>query len=158
MLVDNLVPCCNTCNHNKSDDWLSGKQRLVLHLYFDLLPSEQYLFAKIHWEHGHPVALYELRKVPGLSKGMYGLLETHYKKLKLLERYSQASSTVLSEIVEEVRGTSQRMAIQQLKATGYSLTRVHGSNYWKAALYEAAAAPDFLKKMGLWEIASCITT
>jgi 5-methylcytosine-specific restriction endonuclease McrA len=148
----NLVPCCSACNSAKGSKWLIGGHRTAVSLYFDTLPVVQYLFCRITFRGGVPVATYSINSalIPGY---MAGVISNHYTELNLLVRYKERSNNVITDVVDAITpfvGTFTRAQIQnQLRMEAINMQASRGVNYWRAITkLELANSLRFLRHAG----------
>ena len=90
----NLVPCCSDCNSSKGPRFKTGNQRHYLHYYSDPFPEDQFLFVDIVTRpnvHSYGVRFY-IQIPHGFSLSSWRLIENHFKKLKLLQRYKDEAN------------------------------------------------------------------
>jgi hypothetical protein len=141
----NLVPCCSTCNSTKDDDWLSAAgRRQFLHAYTDNIPDLQFVKVTLH---ENPAlagvgATFSLEKPAGVTDGLWNLIDSHFRRLKLIDRYDERGNDEVAEILSDSR--------EFLDAGGADLVRfltgrandrrnVYGRNHWLAILMDAIA-------------------
>jgi 5-methylcytosine-specific restriction endonuclease McrA len=101
----NLIPCCSECNSSKGDRLLFNRQRQYLHFYSDPFPAEQFLHVTIRTR---PNSLaygtrFILRKPNQFDQSKWCVIEAHYKKLKLLERYKKEAGDEISTAFDTVK-------------------------------------------------------
>jgi hypothetical protein len=94
----NLVPCCGSCNGLKGEIWLQNNgARTFVNFYIDSLPTAPMLEPNIQWsvKNGKlfPVASFDLVRPGGFSAAKFVLIETHFEKLNLLDRYKDQAHT-----------------------------------------------------------------
>lgn len=145
VLSVNLLPCCSKCNSYKGVQWKNAEpERLFLHLYYDAIPTYQYLFAQVQYKKGVPVASFKLAFPEHDQTNLPAIISAHYEKLHLLQRFSEQSAKEISEAITRLtsmKGLCPNAAgIQNyLQREARSLQNNYGINYWKAALIEALA-------------------
>lgn len=141
----NLVPCCSTCNSTKDDDWLTAAgKRQYLHAYTDAVPAAQYLQVTLH---EHPAligvgATFSLQRPPQVPNAQWDLLESHFDRLHLLDRYNERGNDEVSEILADCKlylETGGPDVGQFLSARASDRRDVYGSNHWIAVLMAALA-------------------
>lgn len=136
----NLVPCCSYCNTLKGDEILIGGHRTALHYYYDPIPAEQFIFAKIAIDGGIPSVSFDI-KTDGC--GEIGIVITNqFTRLKLARRYEKQCNDVLTSLHDEMRelyegNNSVDFCIKVLNAKIKSLEKSYGKNYWQVCLYKA---------------------
>lgn len=136
----NLVPCCSNCNTLKGDEILIGGHRTTLHYYYDPIPTEQFVFAKITIDRGVPSVSFDI-KTDGLGE-IGNVITNHFTKLQLTERYEKQCNDVLSCLHDEMRtfyegSDSVDFCIEILNAKIKSMEKRCGQNYWMVCLYKA---------------------
>lgn len=141
----NLIPCCSVCNSTKDDDWLNrDDERQYLHLYSDLIPADVFLNVTLHTpEHLSGVgATFTLSRPVGTRLRNWRLIESHFRKLKLLDRYTERSNAEISEILEscaehlEHGGTRPG---QFLEAIASRQEAIYGISNWRVQLMRKLA-------------------
>jgi hypothetical protein len=141
----NLVPCCATCNSIKDDDWLDedGRRRF-LHPFVDPIPDVIYLHVQLI---AHPpLAAVGARFTidqSGIPDPAWALVNAHYARLKLVERYNELASdeieTILSSCTSHVQaGGPDPAGFLTFEAT--KEVDVFGMSNWRAVLMGALAA------------------
>lgn len=140
VLSINLIPCCFRCNLSKGAIWELGT-RTVLNLYFDNVANYRLLDCRIAREDNVLVARYSLRRAQFVSDDSWHLVQAHCRHFDLLRQYGQRGTLELSELNRQFdAGDGRESVIGLVKRMWmyYSdLTRTHGSNYWRTALYRA---------------------
>lgn len=141
----NLVPCCALCNSMKDDDWLSAAgERQYLHAYADILPDVQFVHVTLH---EHPAlrgvgATFSLQVPAGVPAAQLRLIESHFRRLRLLDRYNELGNDEIAEILADCRTYQEAGGAQvQMFLHGRATDRasVHGRNHWTAVLMSALA-------------------
>lgn len=98
----NLVPCCSKCNTLKGDLIFSEDgERMFINFYFDDIMDIQFIKAKVYIDNEIPTVTYYL-DINSSNKAKK-IIEHHFAKLKLLDRYTERSISVLNEIQEQVK-------------------------------------------------------
>jgi hypothetical protein len=141
----NLVPCCATCNSAKDDDWLTAAgKRQFLHAYTDELPDIQFVQVTLHEDHALAGvgATFSLVRPVGMDDDLWGLIDSHFHRLKLLDRYDERGNDEVAEILSDCRQFHDAGG-QDVRAflTGRADDRrtVYGRNHWIAVLMGAMA-------------------
>lgn len=136
----NLVPCCSNCNTLKSDEILIAGHRTALHYYYDPIPDQQFIFAKIAIDDGIPSVSFDVKTD---ELGEIGIVITnHFTRFKLAGRYEKQCNDVLSSLHDEMLelyegNDSIDFCIQVLNARTKALEKRCGKNYWMVCLYKA---------------------
>lgn len=147
----NLIPSCSKCNGHKNSVWRDHGKRKFLNLYIDKLPDVQYLFVKISLTDTEIDLDYYLDSKNGINKNLFELIEYHYDKLKLFERFKGNSDSVISELDTEILKYSKRLSLTEIKETIIEECqdnfRLLGRNNWKLVLKDALINDtDYLKR------------
>lgn len=150
----NLVPCCSNCNTLKGDEILTEGHRIALHYYFDPIPTEQFVYAKIVMDGGIPSVSFDIKTDELGNVGI--VISNHFKRLKLVGRYEKQCNDLLSTLYDEMLelyegNDSIDFCIEILNAKINSLEKRCGKNYWKACLYKALS----VDKKTFQEFLSC---
>jgi hypothetical protein len=138
-----LLPCGDTCNKHKSNIFIINGERQIINLYYDNLLSERYLNVSISYKGDVPVAEYSLIPPLGVSNTQFRLIQSHYTKLQLLERFRNRSPEVFSEtqssIKTHIKAKSNERVIQFLSEEAQRLRDRFSNNHWKVVLHEEMA-------------------
>lgn len=145
----NLVPCCGRCNNKKGERLLDAATnvRLFLHLYFDLLPNEQFLLVTVNVRPAAIILTFRVRRPEGVTRARFQQIASHFRLLELADRYRRMS-------LDELRG--QYRALDRLYGASADATRVadevnswadtlaaeFGTSHWRVSLYRALAASN----------------
>jgi hypothetical protein len=137
----NLFPSCTVCNGHKSTIWRAHGVSLFLNLYLDDLPEVQYLFAELIFEGGVFTARFTIENENNISPDKFTLINNHYTKLHLPQRFRENSHDTIYEVTKEINNYKDKMSREVLLATiresilkdkGY-----YGRNHWRSVLKEA---------------------
>lgn len=151
--VLNLIPCCSKCNSLKGGTVLGNENnKLILNFYTDILPNLQFLFVDIT-EEGSINFSYRLENVDNeINADLFNLIERHFTKLDLINRYNQKAIQLFSEIsnryiAQDIKDELDfdKFANTQLKAWEYN-NAFYGINHWKQALERACATSSVFKR------------
>ncbi len=149
----NLVPCCSTCNSTKDDDWLDqNSRRQYLHLYSDLIPADVFLEVTLH----SPATLsgvgatFALSRPTGFRLKDWRLVQSHFARLKLLDRYTERSNAEIAEILEScaehlLHGGSQPRRFLRGIADRQEL--IYGTSNWRVQLMRELAASNKFQRL-----------
>ncbi len=135
--AQNLFPCCVECNSYKSETWLKNGNRQILNLYLDILPSEQYLFVEINIVDSVVTPKFYLENKASIEADYFQLILSHYKNLHLLDRFGDASNTIITELksaLTALNGSSANEIESFIAAYSESNSLYFGYNYWKDIL------------------------
>jgi hypothetical protein len=146
----NLIPCCSTCNNKKRMIFLTELgERAIINIYYELIPDDQYLFSKIEFRNGIPVANFYLQKPSNYSEYLFRLISEHYSRLDLLERYRENAPEILSEtrvsIISHAKPNSDAVVRIWLRTEAENISIQYSVNSWKVPLFYAMAnSNDFI--------------
>lgn len=143
----NLIPCCSTCNSKKDDIWLDEhNKRCFINFYIDDIPPIQYFFADVSVVNGDLEIKYNLRFPAGYPADLKARIESHYKKLDLVNRYLENSDDVIEELKFVIRnyapGISDVEIINSVKNICNDKQDLYGVNYWEAVLEKACVSSN----------------
>lgn len=145
----NLVPCCAKCNIQKGTSIVDGETgaRLFLHPYFDEIPAERFLNVLITMSATTIDLEFRVDQFAGMSAYVYRQLESHFRLLRLADRYRLMSLNSLRGKAKALRrwlGTdnNQDRVRNSLLEESDSLGQAFGINYWAAVLYGALALAE----------------
>ncbi|ADV50868.1 hypothetical protein Celal_3613 [Cellulophaga algicola DSM 14237] len=135
----NLIPCCSTCNSKKKEKWKDDQNLLFLNLYSDIIPSAQYLFVNIV---SKTEFIFELKNMSHIDLNLFKVIESHYDKLNLLQRFREDSDEVISELdilISSCRDSIiDDIELQRFIENHYSKIEARdGMNNWKIVLVKA---------------------
>ena len=134
----NLIPSCTKCNGHKSSIWREAGKRKFLNLYLDKLPEVQYLFVDIKIEENIIELKYFLDSKNGIDNEIFELLDYHYTKLKLFDRFKDNSDIIISELETEITKYVKKLPIEEIKETIIEECKANykilGRNNWKLVL------------------------
>lgn len=145
----NLVPCCARCNSIKDDDWLNAAgNRQFLHAFVDDIPDADFLIAILHELQGFSGVgvTFDLNKPAEISDHQWAILESHFRRLHLIDRYNELGNDEIAEILADCRihldeGGEDVNSFLAQRAN--ERARVHGRNHWQVVLMrELAAHPN----------------
>ena len=149
----NLIPACSACNSKKGDiviDALSNK-KIAINYYTDILPDVQYLFVDFTVKGSNIMATYNLRNLGEIDSDLFSLIERHFKRFDLLNRFNTKILQDLSElknlyISEGISNPDEfdLFAAKQIKKINMDRKQL-GFNHWKVILYYSAATSEVFK-------------
>lgn len=148
----NLVPCCSSCNESKGDRWISGKKRIFIHYYSDEIPSEIFLSVDLVPSPNEQTlgAIFKIIKpVSGVITN-WDLIESHFSRLKLLDRYSELVNDEIAEAVDVCVDHLSEGGVSASKFArriGIRMGDTFGVNHWRAVLYAALSNHPVFEKM-----------
>lgn len=149
----NLIPSCTKCNSKKSTTWKISGKVVFLNLYLDILPNVEYLFVDFTIK-GDDIDLeYKIDNRNKINKNLFELIETHYEKLELLQRFKENSDLIISEIDNQFRAfSSSSLGINDIAKIIIDKSeedkKMYGFNYWKSILtISLVLNPNYLKSI-----------
>lgn len=157
----NIVPCCADCNSTKSDNWLDATgNRQYLHAYTDSLPEATYLYATMHELSGYNAvgATFTLVRPNAIENLAWALIQSHFERLRLLDRYNDLSNDEIAEILADSRiylNSGGQNVRAFLTSQAADREDAHGKNHWRAVLLRAMAGHSHLEN---WINPSCVPT
>jgi 5-methylcytosine-specific restriction endonuclease McrA len=142
----NLIPSCSKCNGKKSVNWRNGLKSLFLNLYLDALPDIQYLFVDI--DHNLDFT-FIIDNRNHINPDLFSIIESHYVKLDLGNRFLGNSNKVVSELTNTITSFKNKLPrgeiINCVIETENSNKALYGSNYWRSILkIELVQNNDFM--------------
>ncbi|MEK4533117.1 HNH endonuclease [Solibacillus sp. FSL K6-1554] len=145
----NLIPCCSICNSYKGELWENSNSRVFLNYYFDEIPQEQFLYAKLDYTDGTdvPKISFELRNDNGIDSSIFQRIETHFDKLYLLKRYIKQANSKVSSIrkscILKINGRNNIVAVKSILEDDLDvLEQQVGCNNWEYALVKSVLESD----------------
>jgi hypothetical protein len=147
----NLFPSCTICNGHKKDIWIQGGKRLFLNLYLDSLPVKQYLFVNLVFEEDVVTAVFYLQNNGDIANDIFDIIETHYDKLNLLERFSVNIHEVITSVENTINSFIDKLSLEEIIDSiieKSNLDRIaFGYNYWKSILeIELMSSDEYLSR------------
>lgn len=144
----NLVPCCSTCNSIKDDRWLDAAgARRFWHAYTDPVPRSDFLTVNLITDPVAGVAATFTLVPPAAPTAAWPIIETHFRELKLIERYNELASDEISEFLKSCAsyvstgGPNPELFLQ---TEAVKARETWGRNHWRAVLMDALSHhPDF---------------
>jgi 5-methylcytosine-specific restriction endonuclease McrA len=140
----NLFPCCTKCNRMKNDIWRTNDgHRVFLNLFIDSLPQQQYLFVEFNqnW-----IPKFFIENTGNVDPDLFSLIESHFTKLDLLNRFRQSSSKVISRLAADIRSQplqhSPDIIQDVIKRRCEDQKPIIGFNHWELILEEALGKED----------------
>ncbi|RDI20713.1 hypothetical protein DFR41_110121 [Pseudacidovorax intermedius] len=148
----NLVPCCSTCNTKKDRYWITDEgERLFINFYSDLIPDTQFIFAQLITSpqiKSVGVNFY-LNRPDGVEQEVWSLVERHFNRLHLLDRYLENGNTEISNLLEACSSHLAAGGVDAglfLSHIGRSQERIFGKNHWTAVLAHALSVRQELNE------------
>lgn len=145
----NLLCSCGDCNSRKSNVWRQAGHRTTLNLYLDTLPNVQYLFVTADVGNAAIETTFYLDNRNGVDIDFFALLQSHYTKLNLFQRFADGADTVISSlrnIMEPLRGFHDVAQTRQIVLESVLKDQIaFGPNYWQSVLkLELLNSDDFM--------------
>lgn len=141
----NLVPCCSECNSIKDDDWINADgNRQYLHLYSDSIPNSCCLEVALVTspEFATCAAIFSISRPHGISDEVWRLVQSHFTRLKLIERYNELANEEVAELLTDCKihlnnggSCARSFLLDQMN----DRINTYGLSYWRAALMEKLA-------------------
>jgi hypothetical protein len=139
----NLFPCCTTCNSHKLDVIEDDSGQKFLNLYLDNLPRIQYLFVNISLDENSDLDFTYYLENPEnkIPFDFFSVIENHYNKLHLFERFKLKSIEYLSELESKISAFRRRLSVEDiiidLTTAINEEKEAYGHNHWKCILESA---------------------
>ncbi|MGJ8572364.1 MAG: HNH endonuclease [Hoeflea sp.] len=150
----NLVPSCTRCNSTKDDDWLHAGARQYLHFYRDTIPVVPYLTVAITSDPvARAIAANFAVQQAGMSDASWALLETHFRKLKLIELYDSYSNDLLNSVLRSARSyinAGGPSAASFLANEAQDDANLYGDYGWRAVLLRGMSVHPHLNQWIAW--------
>lgn len=141
----NLVPCCSECNSIKDNFWINAAgERLFLHAFSDELPDEIYLEVILHEDASLTGvgASFNLVIPDDMDEQISQLIQSHFSRLHLLDRYRELSNDEIGEIIADGKEFMQAGGNDVrafLRGCGNERAGIYGRNDWRSLLMVALA-------------------
>ena len=146
-----MIPACSECNTFKGDDIFDENGEIfTINFYTDTLPDIRYLFARITHIVGGVQFAYYLDNRNGIDRNLYALIQRHFKRYHLINRYYTKAVQELSNIenyfkLEEItcEDDYDKAASKLIRKTDADAV-AYGRNHSKIVMYyDAATSPVF---------------
>jgi len=145
-MIDNLFPCCSTCNTKKWTNWRDLTSRIILNFYSDLIPEEQFLYVDLIIIDNIPIVEFKIDTSKIIIDSMIEkILYKHIERLNLLNRYSESINNYISELKNRVRLSKwiTESGIRSLCKDESEVKRLtYGNNYFVTVLYDEISRND----------------
>lgn len=141
----NLFPCCSVCNKKKSDKYVNEEgSQLFLNLFLDDLPQSQYL----HVEFGNNwLPIFRLEQPDDVPDPIFHLIERHYDKLDLLNRFRDSSNEIISSLRATIKVFGKADIENKIEEYCLELEPVLGYNHREIVLKRALSSSiDFINE------------
>ena len=138
----NLIPCCGVCNSKKGNNWKNNNHRTFIYFYSDVIPTSQYLFVYLINVRNYNVlgAKFKIIRPDNISNSIWNIIESHYTKLSLIDRYNELVNDEISEFADICAshildgGLSISRFINNIL---YRERQIYGLNHWRVVLMES---------------------
>lgn len=144
----NLIPCCSDCNNIKGSNWIdpTTNSRLFVNFYYDEIPNEVFLHAKILQQNRAFLVEFFYRK-PNNNK-IYNTISTHLAMLDITNRLEGIANSYIDIIYDQNQtalylGTSVEQLKNNIRLNTRIIEKKHGKNFWQAVLNRAILKSDF---------------
>lgn len=145
-MIDNLFPCCSTCNTKKWTNWRDLTSRIILNFYSDLIPEEQFLYVDLIIIDNIPIVEFKIDTSKIIIDSIIEkILYKHIERLNLLNRYSESINTYISELKNRVKLNKwiTESGIKSLCKDEADVKRLtYGNNYFVTVLYDEISKND----------------
>lgn len=150
----NLVPSCTRCNSTKDDDWLDGGARQYLHFYRDAIPVVPFLTVAMTSDAAVQAvgATFSVQKA-GMSDKSWALVNSHFRKLKLIELYDSYSNDLINTALRSARSyinAGGPSAAVFLANEAQESADLYGDYGWRAVLLRGMSAHPHLDEWVAW--------
>ena len=132
---NNLIPSCRDCNMDKRDSASCDSQNIPVHLYFDDIPNEPWLYVTVG---DNLEILYYISCPKTVDKGVRKRLEKHLEFYDLHELYSSHASSQIADSInmwKKVMFQSGEQALKLSLEDECESAEKNDLNSWKSALY-----------------------
>lgn len=142
----NLFPCCAVCNPIKNNYWFDdvNSHRGIINLYIDEYPLDQFLFVDVNLINGNPIIKYEINNSNGIDTRLYQIIENHFRRIKLIEKYEGKTNNIYTRIYNMYLGKAvysgnPALIKQDLLISAQNHFNSFGRNHYEGVLIEALA-------------------
>lgn len=150
----NLVPACTRCNSTKDDDWIHAGARQYLHFYRDAVPAVPFLTVAITSNSAARAvgATFAIQQA-NMSIESWTLMESHFRRLGLIELYDYYSNDLINTILRSVRSyinAGGPDAAVFLASEAVENGTLFGDYGWRAVLLRAMSVHPDLDQWVAW--------
>ena len=143
--LPNLVPACGKCQGHKLSRFVENGDRLFVHCYYDLIDGHRMLECTIDFSTSPPSCAYGVRRPKGVSATVFALVQSHFEKLKLGDRYVRKAAARIGKDLAGFRkqyaaGVSFQEIRAECKREVAKMRSRYGRNHWETAFYRTLAA------------------
>jgi hypothetical protein len=136
----NLVPCCLMCNSTKGSDWLDEDgNRLYIHAYSDLIPTEAFVEVELKTSPSATGvgAIFSITRPSRFSRKAWVIIESHFERLKLIERYTDFANDEIAEILADCKIYNENGGVDVrrfLRKRARERAGIYGQSHWRSVL------------------------
>lgn len=151
----NLVPSCTRCNSIKDDDWLDAAgARQYLHFYRDAIPVAPFLTVNVSSNTAAQAvgATFSIQRA-GMPASSWALIESHFRKLHLIELYDSYSNDLINLALRSVRShlsAGGADAAGFLAGEALEAAELYGEYGWRAVLLGEMSTHPHLDQWVSW--------
>lgn len=146
----NLLPCCSECNSAKGEQVRDDDGNpLIINFYYHHLPEVQHLFVKL-LEDGNGYVDFEYyldNSNQEVEESMFRLIQSHFTKLGLLEKFEEEAVSNYTEIENKLKnsasGCGVKKCLEDLRKNALEDAKEYGRNHWKVVLKLALAESEW---------------
>ncbi len=154
ILSNNLLPACDYCNRKKWAHWKNtGGERIIFNLYYDIIPTQQFLYCTIKIRNSIPIAEFECKNLNSIPSTIYDHIIRHFDQLEVITRIHSVCDSEIATIGIELSGLLTTHSLTTVSTfllnQAADLKIKFGNNYCWAVLKEAMANNiNYLKAIG----------
>ena len=146
----NLLPCCSECNSAKGEQVRDEDGNpVIINFYYHRLPDVQYLFVRLI-EDGNGYVDFEYyldNSNHEVDEPMFRLIQSHFTKLGLLEKFEDEAIANYTEIENELKTNASvrgvKKCLEDLRNNTLEDAKEYGRNHWKVILKLALAETEW---------------
>lgn len=149
----NLLPCCSDCNSAKGSKVRDKNGNpLIINFYYNKLPENQYLYVRLlEDEKGYIDFEYYLdNSDQQVEESMFQLIQSHFEKLGLIEKYEEAAIADYVEIENSLKNRASesgvKKCLEDLQSNTLEDAKEYGCNHWKVILKLALTDSEWYAK------------
>ena len=130
----------------KNAKWLQNGVREIISLYYDDLPTVQYLFTDLSFPKGDRAKVsFRLSRPPAIAVALFRRLQRQFEILELIDRYNTVGAWYVSEVVRESKGRTRAAIENSLDIAIEAQTALFGLNHCKTVVTTALSlSNDFM--------------
>jgi len=134
----NLIPCCLTCNHDKSKLWLKEGQRQFINFYYDKIEDHRFLFCTVDFTQTS-VIKFTIENRTNIDNDLLTTIKNHFKNMELFSPYAKECIEELSVIKEKLNELSECELKNHLNTQAIIEESKRGKNNYKVVFYKELA-------------------